>query len=341
MAASDPAVSVPEPPTIGAWRGLIWGFDVVAGVARPIERPLTGLPVARADDGSLRWLHINLADQWARRWLDAAPLPMGVRDLLLSTDRHQRALCEDGVVAMIVHDVEREFDTAMTGRVGALTVLLLPGLIVTARQHPVCAADIVHQRISRGARPATAGAALDLLFGAIAEVASDAAMRMTATIQAAEDALIDAGRAPDARALLGVRKRLILLHRQISGIRGVLTRLEGDEDLPAHLETSIERLSQRMMSLDGDIVAAQGNLRLLREELDVQQANRTGQNLYLLSILSALLLPATLVTGLFGMNTGGLPGVGTPHGTWLAAALAAGSSAAVYLWLRAQGFFRH
>jgi len=39
----------------------------------------------------------------------------------------------------------------------------------------------------------------------------------------------------------------------------------------------------------------------------LQAAQRTNRNLYFLSILTALLMPATLVTGFFGMNTGGLP----------------------------------
>ncbi len=56
-------------------------------------------------------------------------------------------------------------------------------------------------------------------------------------------------------------------------------------------------------------------MRLLREELDLQAVQRTNQNLYVLSVMTALLLPATLVTGLFGMNTGGLPWAHTPFGT--------------------------
>ncbi|CAN5375442.1 hypothetical protein BH09PSE3_BH09PSE3_27670 [soil metagenome] len=82
------------------------------------------------------------------------------------------------------------------------------------------------------------------------------------------------------------------------------------------------------------------NLRELRDELEVQTANRVNQNLYVLSTLSALLLPATLVTGFFGMNTGGLLWQTDGNGTWKAAIIVAGSALAVYLWLRSHGFFR-
>src|SRR5262249_7539033 len=49
--------------------------------------------------------------------------------------------------------------------------------------------------------------------------------------------------------------------------------------------------------------------KLLQEELAARLAENTGRNLYVLSILSAMLLPMTLVTGIFGMNVAGLPGL--------------------------------
>jgi magnesium transporter len=42
---------------------------------------------------------------------------------------------------------------------------------------------------------------------------------------------------------------------------------------------------------------------------------RMNRNMYWLTIISAIFLPLTLVTGFFGMNTGGLPYTDDPHGT--------------------------
>jgi magnesium transporter len=42
---------------------------------------------------------------------------------------------------------------------------------------------------------------------------------------------------------------------------------------------------------------------------------RMNRNMYWLTILSAIFLPLTLVTGFFGMNTGGLPFTDDPTGT--------------------------
>ncbi|WP_300368512.1 CorA family divalent cation transporter [Hydrogenimonas sp.] len=42
---------------------------------------------------------------------------------------------------------------------------------------------------------------------------------------------------------------------------------------------------------------------------------RMNRNMYLLTVISAIFLPLTLVTGFFGMNTGGLPYTDDPAGT--------------------------
>ena len=56
--------------------------------------------------------------------------------------------------------------------------------------------------------------------------------------------------------------------------------------------------------------------KLLQEELASRLAENTGRNLYVLSILTAVLLPMTLVTGIFGMNVAGLPGLSSQTSFW-------------------------
>lgn len=56
--------------------------------------------------------------------------------------------------------------------------------------------------------------------------------------------------------------------------------------------------------------------------------------LYRLSVLTALFLPPALVTGLFGMNLEDIPLTGIHGSFWIGAAAALLSSAATWLFLR-------
>jgi len=283
---------------------------------------------------------MNLADHGTRTWIEqAAIFPLAVRELLLAPDTHQRALVDGEAVGCVLHDFERDFDVTDTTRIGALRIALTPALIVTTRLHPLRSADITRQRLRAGAPVTGPAGALDLIVGAISQNIAGISRDLGAQVQTAEDALLDGRHPPSTRDLINIRRRLAQIHRMLDGMRGVFKRLEEDEDLPEALLATVEKMSQRLQALDGDIVGMQSQLRLLRDELDIQAAQRTNQNLYILSIMTALMLPATLVTGIFGMNTGGLPFTG-PAGTFVATLLAMAAAAATYVLLRWMGFIQ-
>ena len=86
-----------------------------------------------------------------------------------------------------------------------------------------------------------------------------------------------------------------------------------------------------------NVVRVPERSRLLQDELNAKVAAQTNRNLYLLSILTAFFLPPTLVTGLFGMNTKGLPLAEFENGSTLAIGLAVLSAAAAFVLIRTLG----
>lgn len=325
-----------EQPTsqIAATPGLIWGFDLGGGAACATEH-------CDGDGGGFRWVHLSLAHQGTANWISRrGDLPDDVKEMLLAGDSHQRALVDDGVVGCVLHDFERDFETTDSSRIGALRFALTEGMMVTVRLHPIRSADIVRDRLTRGRGIAEASEALDLLVSVIAEGIMLSVRELSGDVQRAEDAFLDDRNPPTPRDLINIRRRLAQVTRILDGMAAVFRRLEKDVELPEVLRPTVEKLLQRVQSLDADAVGVQRQLRQLREEIDIQIDQRTNQNLYILSMMTALMLPATFVTGLFGMNTGGLPWADPSYGTLLAAMLAFGAAAATFLALRWMGFMR-
>lgn len=308
--------------------GLIWGCARTAEGTRLIDE-------CDADTGSFRWLHLNLADERTLRWLERSTrLPRPIHDLMLARETHQQAIVEDGIVGLVLQDFEREFDAAETSQIGALHIVITPELMLTGRYHPIRSADIIRQRIAAGFDVSDGAAALGLAIGTMIDGLGQHVHDLALDIQTAEDEFLNERLSPATRDLIAVRRRGARLHRLVSGMRATLVRLEKDPDLPSIFGSVAERHVQRLHALDADVASTQAQLRQLRDELDLQAAQKTNQNLYFLSVISALLLPATLVTGFFGMNTGGLPFAHTESGTLVAAIAAITSSAATWLLLR-------
>ena len=314
---------------------MIWGCS---GDDCPVlTHDFAALPVE-----GFRWLHLNLADARTHSWLEREQaFPPEVHQLLIGHESHPRAVVEQGVVALVLQDFERDFDSADSTHVSALHIAIAPHLIVTGRYRPVRSADALRQKLGRIAAPPDPAAALGLVLDSLASTFADQARDLAMEVQAVEDDFLNEHGAEAGRALLTIRRRSARLHRMVSGMRAVLHRLEDDADLPPAMEGVVSRFAQRSDSIDADVLSTQGQMRVLRDEFDLQAAQRTNDNLYFLSVMSALLLPATLVTGFFGMNTGGLPLTEAHHGTVVATLILVLSAVSTYWLLRRMGFFRH
>ena len=318
--------------------GLLWGFHFRDGKAAPII-DLNFPEELKSTDG-FRWLHFNAIDHGTERSIQAAELPNAVRDLLLSHDDHQCALVEGDYAAGVMHDFERRFEGDHSSSIGSLRFAINQNNLFTVRKQPLRCADGVKRRIENGNYPGNAAAALDLLSSSITEVMVSVLRELDASAERIEDDLLTESLSPDTRELVAMRRRAVQLHRLLAGLSSICQRLESDDALLPELLPAIEKFAQRVDALHQNVNALQSQLRLLRDELELQAAQRTNRSLYVLSILSALMLPATFVTGLFGMNTGGLPWATSSGGTLAASGLAFGSAIGVYLILRKLGFVK-
>lgn len=70
----------------------------------------------------------------------------------------------------------------------------------------------------------------------------------------------------------------------------------------------------------------------MQDEIAAALAEDMNRKLLWLTIMSALLLPATLVTGIFGMNVAELPGTKDPASFWIVVGvMATGAAITIFL----------
>ncbi len=133
----------------------------------------------------------------------------------------------------------------------------------------------------------------------------------------------------DERRRLGpVRTAVVRLNRQLRAFGVAVPPLPalgraGPVAVRHHRDGRGDGRSPR--SVLQEMQGLQDRARLLHEEIDSKISSETNRHLYILSIMTAFLLPPTLVTGFFGMNTGGLPFAGEHFGTVFALSLGVGS----------------
>ena len=287
-----------------------------------------------------RWLHLDLWDQRTARWVAGqSALPPELQAMFLSSDEQPRMLSHKDALTLVLPDFQREFDRDETERIGALRVAVRPGLMLTGRHHPLHTPDVFRHRAAQ-AEGLTVEAALELVLNSLIDTLALRTASILSELLGLEDQILADESVPDTRALVTLRRLSARLHRMANGLRFVLFRAPEDPAVAATYGDVLTRMARRLQPIERDIAAGQGQLRLLREELDLQAGQQTNENVYLLSVITALIMPATLVTGFFGMNTGGMPFEKGSGGTFLATFVAIGWSVVTWLLLRTMGLIR-
>jgi zinc transporter len=69
-----------------------------------------------------------------------------------------------------------------------------------------------------------------------------------------------------------------------------------------------------------DLDSIRNRAAVTHEELASRLAQQTNRTMYMLSIVAAIFLPLGLLTGLLGINVGGMPGTDTPWAFWIVCA---------------------
>jgi zinc transporter len=74
----------------------------------------------------------------------------------------------------------------------------------------------------------------------------------------------------------------------------------------------LREISDRTTRFVEDLDAARERAGVVQDELNSLISDQMNRTMYLLTVVAAVLLPPSLLTGLLGINVGGIPGADNP-----------------------------
>ena len=294
-------------------RALVSGLPACAwiirfdseGVAEPGSKEDLSA-VGEGHDGRHFWFHFDLSDARLEGVLrNCQFLEEYVREAFLGVVDHQFVEHSDNVIfgALIDHEM------TISGRVyetDYLRFVLGPDYLLTARRKPLQSTVAARRQFGSSVNSDSPLATFDRISDNICDCVAKMTREIAAELDRIEDRVIFNGSGREQRAALGqARRDAVRLARQVGGLQSTLNRLEehaADVENESLSEMST-RLAQRSDGLVRDVSNLQDRARVLQEEVNSILTLETNDRLYLLTIITTLILPATFVTGLFGMNT--------------------------------------
>lgn len=264
----------------------------------------------KPDEGIL-WLHLDAAHDVTRTYLEQhSGVAEWVVEALLADETRPRSMTTRNALLLIVRGVNLHPGAEPDDMI-AVRMLIEPRRVITLRRRRPLAIQDVRDALARGDGPQSSGELLVSLTDAMVSRMAGVMAEIDDEVDALEDEVLTK-ESYELRGKIGaIRRDAIGLRRYLAPQRDVMARLHtekldwlGDTDR-AYLREIADRTTRYVEDLD----SARDRAAVAQDELNNRLAEQMNKTMYVLSIVAAIFLPLGLLTGLLGINVGGMPGV--------------------------------
>lgn len=253
------------------------------------------------------WLHCNRESEQFEHWLCSEGIDESITESLLATDTRPRfQQLDDERFFLILRGVNlnsgKEPDDMLTIR-----LLYTPQRLITCNLQHSKAIQSVSDKLSKGKGPES----IELLVIMILNQLNEKIESVIDPIEHFIDAQDNDSFSKDEIADINLKHRKLLrlnrfLKPQLHALNGLnKNKIVAFEEHAVNLSNQLDNLQRIVDTIDFYIT----QIEVINDRISQLNAEIINRNTYLLSIIAGVFLPLGFLTGLFGINIGGMPGV--------------------------------
>ncbi len=268
--------------------------------------------------GEVMWLHICRSRPGVYEWLqDELNIPEPTAELLTSDQTRPRAFSEGETLVGTLRGIN--FNPGAEPEDMISMQLWCDGRrLITLRRHPLQTPREVVRLLDRGDGPPDAGATITLLAELLIARMSQSIVDMNQVL----DDLEDDDPEEHAEAMLGristIRRNCLGLKRHMAPQHEALEQISREAPFwfEDHDRREIAESIARLRRYLDDIDISKESALVLQDELRARSLASSEHATYMLTIVAGIFLPLSFLTGLLGINVGGMPGMDDPDAFW-------------------------
>ena len=278
-------------------------------------------------DQGVLWLHLNLPAPETKEFLEnkSGINPMALESLTEEEEDRPRCVSFGDKLMLFLRAINlnpgEEPDDMIPLRIWCET-----NRMITLRETPMNFLTAMEREFNTGVGAKNVGELLDELcsftLDKIVAVVSD----VEVVIDSVEDKIIDDVEDEEGEfmpQLSEARRNLTEMRRYLYPQRDAMDVLPRQimPWLSAENRYQLRENANRMLRIIEDIDSLRERAMINMDELSNRVREQTQENMYMLSVLAAVFVPLTFITGLFGMNVGGIPLATSENGFLIATLL--------------------
>ncbi len=286
------------------------------------------------------WIHVDYGHPSVDGFLASLGLPERIVNSLVEPDTRPRTVISKAGTLVFIRGINLNPGADPEDMV-SLRIWIEENRLITVRQRPLLSLQDMRSDLLSGDGPISIP---DLIISIISKIAN----RISNYVDDVEDQLEKLEISTQTQHEQGLRTQISAIRREIAGVRRYLApQRDALDSLYTHSITSMpEGYAYRLREQMDRMTRYLEDLDLIRERTLVLQEEwmnismeQQNARMYALSIVALIFLPITFVTGIFGMNVAGLPGIDNPDAFLFVTGTMVVISTAVIVFLKIKRWF--
>lgn len=274
----------------------------------------------------LAWVHFDVAHEDTRQWLttELPYLDPLIVDALLAEETRPRITEYPEGLLVILRGVNLNPEADEEDMV-SIRLWIDAHRIISTRMRKLKAVQDIRDRLEAGTGPQKSADFLTMLITSLMNNMQPAILDLDDQTDSIEETLIAEPDIQCRKTINNIRKKAILLRRYISPQKEAIGHLRSVDIawMKESHKRQIQENHDKALRFTEDLDAIRERGQIIKDELANILSDRMNKNLYVLSLIAALFLPLGFLTGLLGINVGGMPGVESAAAFWIVCALCA------------------
>jgi zinc transporter len=263
------------------------------------------------ENEGLTWVHINAGNKTAAEWLqkEVGYLDHLIIDALLALETRPRVMEFSKGLLIILRAVNLN-ENAEPEDMVSLRMWIDDKRIITLQRRDVKAVYEIVENLDQGKKIKSSGEFLYNMIYHILSKTSPFLYAMNEKIDSLEDKVMTTHDMKFREEILQIRIQSAVFKRYLIPQREVISKLRTSDQpwinawTKRHFQENLDQITHLIEEAD----EAANRSQILHDELANAMTERLNKSMYKLSMISIIFMPLTFITGLFGMNVGGIPG---------------------------------
>ncbi len=258
----------------------------------------------------IRWLHLDYSTRKTKEWIKKeSQVGEIISDLLLDSDTRPRSLLHNSGIFLSLRGVNLNPGQDPEDMV-SIRIWAEKNLIITTRRRKILAIDDICEAIDNGKGPKNRQEFILIINEFLLRNIDRVVDNIENNMDDLEERIISAKELGNMIASVSdLRREAILIKRYLLPQREALHNLQIAPEtlIGKDFRMELGEIRNKLIIFIENLEAVRDRLSIIHEEVASNISMDINNKMYVLAIISIIFLPLAFLTGLLGINVGGIP----------------------------------